>query len=605
MRRKLLVVGWDAADWNLLHPLLDLGEMPALGRVVESGASGRLLCTLPVVPAIQWTSLATGKRAWQHGVCHARQIAGNGRTEPIDGRHRRSPAIWEILAQKGLKSVVVGWPAAHGLTQENLVSVSDRYPEPTAGPGIRPWPPALGGTYSSGKIGERLDSLRVSPEDIQSDILSLYVPQWNKIDQKRDRRLGQLRLFLAADFSYQKAIVELLEKETWDFAAVRFPALGAISPVFLPFNLPRRDGVSQEDFDLFRGVMRGAYQMLDRMLHQLVSVAGPNSGVLVVSGHGVRTDVLPNQLRADPEAWKSAYGIFAASGPGFAPDALVHGASVLDVTPTLLTWFGLPIGEDMEGRVLIESFSTPPPVDRVESWAPVNGLTPPTDPAAPANALERESDWNLAQSYLEAARYDQAHALLDRLFRAFPERTEVGSALVRCQMALGLLAEAEETLEVVLEGVAPGVASLIPRAELALEKRDYQQARRMVDEALGLNSSHPVALRRLGILLLKLRDWDSLALLAKRALALDENDALAWLGLAAAQLRKGLPLEASESAMRAIGLNYFMPDAHFILARSFVAQGKWTEGREALQTLIRMQPTNRAASAYFKRVAGR
>ena len=40
--------------------------------------------------------------------------------------------------------------------------------------------------------------------------------------------------------------------------------------------------------------------------------------------------------------------------------ALVFGAGVLDVAPTVLTWFSLPIGDDMEGRVLIESFATAP-----------------------------------------------------------------------------------------------------------------------------------------------------------------------------------------------------------------------------------------------------
>jgi tetratricopeptide (TPR) repeat protein len=188
------------------------------------------------------------------------------------------------------------------------------------------------------------------------------------------------------------------------------------------------------------------------------------------------------------------------------------------------------------------------------------------------------------------------------LFRGFPERAENGHALFQCQLALGRLAEAEETLEVALEALPAGVISLLPRAELALAKRDFRQARSLVDQARQLNSNHPPALRRLGMLLLRLREWDALAELANRALSLDENDAIAWLGLAEAQLRKGQAQPAAEAARRAIGLRYFLPEAHFVLARSLVAQGQWPEARDAMETLLKLQPNHRTASAYLDRM---
>jgi tetratricopeptide (TPR) repeat protein len=123
-----------------------------------------------------------------------------------------------------------------------------------------------------------------------------------------------------------------------------------------------------------------------------------------------------------------------------------------------------------------------------------------------------------------------------------------------------------------------------------------------VREAWELRPAHPDALRRLGLLLLRLRDWNALADLAKQALKLDDNDALAWLGLAEAQLRKGLAAEAEEAALRAIGLNYYLAQAHFVLARALIAQGKWPQARDIMQTLLRLQPNNRAAAAYAKRM---
>ena len=129
MPRRLLLVGWEAADWNLLRPLMAAGNMPALKGLAENGASGALLPVPPPVPAAEWTSLATGKRAWQHGVCHSREIApGDGNSMvPITARRRGSAALWEILAHAGRRSLVAGWPATHYTLNWPAKIVSDRY----------------------------------------------------------------------------------------------------------------------------------------------------------------------------------------------------------------------------------------------------------------------------------------------------------------------------------------------------------------------------------------------------------------------------------------------------------------------------------------------
>ena len=442
-------------------------------------------------------------------------------------------------------------------------------------------------------------------------MISQHIPDWGKIDQKRDRRIGQLRLFLASDYSYQNAGLTLLKEEKWDMAAIRFPALAPISRIFLPHHLSNPSSSSQEEFQLYRNVVRASCRILDEMVRQLVKVAGPETTVIIVSGHGLRTQAIPGGgfPPGDQDSWKSPYGIFLACGPKFAPDALLHGAGVLDVAPTVLTWFGLPIGDDMEGRVLIESFAEIPEVTRVDSWETYMGISKPPDNEDPTLAqnpvfvgLRRESDWNFVQSCLDAARYGEALPVLDRLFREFPERVEVAHALFQCQLALGLVTEAAGTLEVALESLPPGVATLLPRAELALAQRDSQLARSLVNEAYKLNPGNPMAVRKLGLLLLRLREWESLANVAQQALATNEHDAIAWLGLAAAQLRLGGAAEAAEAATRAIQLKYFLPDAHFILARALVARGQWPKARQAMETYLKLQPNNRAAVTYFKRM---
>ena len=62
------------------------------------------------------------------------------------------------------------------------------------------------------------------------------------------------------------------------------------------------------------------------------------------------------------------------SGPGIKKDQLVFGTSLLDVAPTILQLYGLPVGEDMDGRVITEAFAEPPALDSIPSWDEVDGV---------------------------------------------------------------------------------------------------------------------------------------------------------------------------------------------------------------------------------------
>jgi Flp pilus assembly protein TadD len=608
-QKRLLLIGWDAADWSFINPLMDAGQMPTLNRIVEEGVSGRLLCTDPRISISQWTTIATGKRPWQHRVCRSFQPGLNGQKQPINASERHSVSLWEMLARKGLQSLVVGWPATQDTQGKGIVNVSDRYHEPTAGPGVKPWPPPVKGTYWPETLGARLDPLRISPEGVQSDLISQYIPDWQKIDQRRDRRLGVLRVLLAADLSYHAAVTDLIRREEWDLAAVRFPAFGQIARIFIPYLPPKRKSLSDEDFNLFGGVIHAAGRTFDSMLLRLLATVGEKTAVMIVSGHGVHScDISKGGLPPDDnEQWKAPYGIFAARGQGFARDGLVHGATVMDVAPTVLTWFGLPIGEDMEGRVLVEGFNPQPEISRVTSWEtnePSNSKENSGDLFSEnsANAFQQEYDWNFVRSCLEAARFEKALPILEKLFRQFPERPELGQTLFRCQLELKLLPEAKETLEVVLETIPAGAVSLLLRAELAWAERDISQTQSLVSEILKLAPTNPAVMCRTGILLLRLRQWDPLEKLARQALELDRHDPVAWLGLAEALLRKRQNSAATEAAVHAIGLKYFFPEAHFILVRSLLAEGKLAEAGDAMAALQKIQPNNRAAIIYSRRM---
>src|SRR5690242_10238658 len=100
--RKVLLIGWDSADWNVASPLIDQGQLPHLEKLVASGVMGNLTSLeLGAEPAL-WTSLATGRRPIDHGVLGYAEVSANGAAaRPVTAASRAAPAFWNMLSARG------------------------------------------------------------------------------------------------------------------------------------------------------------------------------------------------------------------------------------------------------------------------------------------------------------------------------------------------------------------------------------------------------------------------------------------------------------------------------------------------------------------------
>ena len=96
--RKVLLFGWDAADWKVIHPLLDAGKMPHLARFLEQGVMGNIATLQPALSPTLWTSIATGKRPFKHGILgFSEPDPVTGGIRPITNLSRKTKAVWNIL----------------------------------------------------------------------------------------------------------------------------------------------------------------------------------------------------------------------------------------------------------------------------------------------------------------------------------------------------------------------------------------------------------------------------------------------------------------------------------------------------------------------------
>ena len=637
-QRKLLLVGWDSADWKIIQPLVDSGAMPGMARIVEAGVSGNLTTLEPQLSPMLWTSIATGKMPYHHGVPGFTEVdPGTGRVVPVSAATRKCRTLWEILGDHGLRSHVVSWFATHGERDLDGCMVSNMFahlPNVAAGTEPADWPPPPPGTYWPESLAAALNDLRVSPHDLDpDDVILPFVPLAHTIDQTKDKRLWMLAQKLAEAFSVHEAATHVMTADPdWNLCAVYYRTIDEICHLFMPYHPPRMAGIPEADFELYQHVVTGIYRLHDLFLQRLMQLAGPDAAVMVVSDHGFHSDHLrpkfTPQVPAGITVWHRPQGVLAAAGPFFKRDELVFGARLLDVTPTILHWFGLPVGADMEGRVLEEAFDRRWPVAVVPTFEPADGVWRPRtgldesanralldqfvalgyidelpdDAGQAAAETGRENDWNMARALMYGQRYAEALPLLEACFHDCPFRTDFAQVLATCQLNLGLLDEADATIDRARETFGRSEQADLIKASIALQRDDHHtalEALERVREKMPDEVQLQLMLARSYLALRRFHDAEDAA---RRALAIDPHNPQAFLVLARLQLRSGRAADAAQSALEAIGLQYGNPLGHFLLGAALQAQDRLEDAEKPLRNCLTLAPEFLRARRLLARV---
>ena len=138
-KKRVMLIGWDAADWKVIHELTEKNMLPNISNMIEQGVMGNMRTLSPVLSPMLWTSIATGKRPFKHGIYGFTEPAPGGKAvQPMTNVSRRCKAVWNILNQNDMKSLVVGWWPSHPAEPINGVMVSDFFHKAPKKPGD-PW----------------------------------------------------------------------------------------------------------------------------------------------------------------------------------------------------------------------------------------------------------------------------------------------------------------------------------------------------------------------------------------------------------------------------------------------------------------------------------
>ena len=256
---RVLIVGWDGADWDILDPMLERGELPHLAGLIAAGQKGVSRSCLPSHSWAAWPTFLTGRDPAGHGVFDILEYRpGVSRRLPVSYRSILAPTWPQRLSEAGRTTLLVNVPLTYPPPDIKGISIAGgvvpqgatySHP-PEAGPRVG-WP-INGGSWTT---------FRHRPLDLIADV-----------EDVSRRRAAAMRT--------------LMDENQWDAACMVFVSPDRIQHCLLEYVHPGHPAFPQASATPVAANVRGVYQLLDRELGTLLERTGPDDLVLLMSDHG-------------------------------------------------------------------------------------------------------------------------------------------------------------------------------------------------------------------------------------------------------------------------------------------------------------------------------
>ncbi len=630
---KVLLIGWPGADWNLCDPLLAQGQVPNLERLIARGAHGHVRSVVPILSPPLWTSVATGKRPDKHGIhglFEPDQELGGAR--PASSESRTTKALWNLLAESGLAVHVIGWPASHPAEPTSGVMVTDRHAIARVELG-KPWPQPDGSVHPP-ELRPQLAPLRLHPEQLDQETLSFFVPSIDSLGMSGASRLAALKSSLAATVSTHAAATWALETRPWDVAAICYSGIEQLCHAYGRHASSEPASTNAATDNPLRSIIPAAYRFHDMMLGRLLQLAGNDATIILLSDHGHKlAAALPRELAEEPENAELLHtpsGMCVISGPLVKTNASIERASILDVTPTLLTLLGLPHGADMDGRPLAELFDPPLKPATIASWDdPRKGDAAHCSPDVGRDALQQllaelahagytdpqeqklakqqqrviaKNRFLLARSLLVAGKFTDARSILEELHADSPAAWPIAEMLVETLLISGDASAASKVLASLPGDIGDPAWRHVIRGGIELNIARPKEA---IPHFLQAQEAAPGNIRTsvfLGQTYLALRRWTEAREAFIAALAADPHHAEALYGLAAIANKQTNFAEAIALTTQSLAIHE-LPLAYYQRGYALMKLGRNVEAADDFSRTLQLLPTFRPANRFLNRLS--
>jgi predicted AlkP superfamily phosphohydrolase/phosphomutase len=263
MPKRVLIIGWDGVDWKVLRPMLDAGELPTLAAMIERGAHGDCLSTVPSHSWTAWPSFMTGLNPAGHGVFDILEHKpGVSKRLPITFRSIKAPTIFEDFSRAGKTSLALNIPLTF----------------PT---------PAITGKVVAGGVLPASRSYTY-PAELQAELdekapFPINGMSWTTFRNRPEAFLDEAAAITA---KRQKTFEYLLDTTEWDFGVLVFVSTDRIQHCLMQYIAPEHPEYSHLKDSPVATKTRAVYRQLDDGLARLLERTNDDDLVIFMSDHG-------------------------------------------------------------------------------------------------------------------------------------------------------------------------------------------------------------------------------------------------------------------------------------------------------------------------------
>ena len=373
---RIIMLLLDGASLEYVLPRVAAGRLPNFGRVLDTGATLDLATIRPTQPDPVWAAVATGMYPSKNGVrssslyyapgddravdllpgyCFSHTLVRLGvvADRPNSSAAWRARPLWGILGDAGITTGIARWPVTYPAQPVNGFLLSDRFHQ------------MVGSMFE-------FDGRAAYPADAIPIARDAFAGPGNGASEPASTRW---------DEAYSRAARELESGLPVQFEAVRYQGLDTAGHYYLKYAQPRALGeLSDAERQAYGGLLERYYAFLDGEIGSAMARLAAGDLLLVVSGFGMqpvspikhavarlfRAADLSGTHENAPDGFLLAYGTHVAKGRK-------PRGSIVDVTPTILYFVGLPIGRDMDGYARADLFTRALTADRPITFIPTHG----------------------------------------------------------------------------------------------------------------------------------------------------------------------------------------------------------------------------------------
>jgi predicted AlkP superfamily phosphohydrolase/phosphomutase/Tfp pilus assembly protein PilF len=340
---RVVVLGIDGLDWELLAELKDDGRIPNLEALIKGGTTASVQTIQPTIEPMLWTTVATGLSPDRHGVIDFTDRERSG--APVDSTSRRVPALWDISDAFNRPTQVVNWWTAWPPTDPNGVF----FDTPVELMPRAIYPATLAGRVTSTLVPEST----VGYPQVRR-FLNITEAEFDKEvnGSEPNNPIVAFRSVLAKTWTDHRTAIDLFALRRPLLTMVSYEGTDTVNHLFGPYHPPLREDVDADEYRKYWPTVSNYYAEIDRLIGEWMRTLPEDTTVVIMSSHGHRWGKVRAKHPPKGAALSEhrAPGVFIAYGAHVLPSRSGHVLSIYDVAPAVLALLGLPQSDEMTGH---------------------------------------------------------------------------------------------------------------------------------------------------------------------------------------------------------------------------------------------------------------